>query len=89
MTEDKSAPVKVVALRAEEYSADDGEITICLTTKYSSRERRYSVSVDCFHDFVIDLQRLNNRRELSSNEIPIQPAAEPQPQYIRADSDDE
>jgi hypothetical protein len=86
MTEDRSPPVKVAALRAEEFSADGSEITICLTTTYSNRERRYSVPIRCFYDFIVDLQRLNAGRELSSTEISIQPATNPQPQDERAET---
>jgi len=52
-------PISVVALRAEAYSFDDKSVIISMTTKYSSAERTYSVPLECFHDIVVDLQRLN------------------------------
>jgi hypothetical protein len=52
-------PISVVALRAQAYSPDDKTVVISLTTKYSSVERTYSVPVECFHDLVGDLERLN------------------------------
>jgi hypothetical protein len=52
-------PVSVIALRAEAYSPEDKTVVISLTTKYSSVERTYSVPLECFHDLVVDLQRLN------------------------------
>ena len=52
-------PVRVAALRANAYSSDDKSVIISLTTKCSSAERTYSVPLECFHDLVVDLQRLN------------------------------
>ena len=51
--------VSVVALRAESYSADNGNIVISLRTKYSTAERKYSVPIECFRDLIVDLQRLS------------------------------
>jgi len=48
----------VVALRAESRSVDGKNIVISLRTKYSTAERKYSVPLECFQDFIIDLQRL-------------------------------
>ena len=56
---DQPAVVTVVALRAEDYSADGSNIIISLRTKYSTAERKYSVPVDCFRDLIVDLRRLN------------------------------
>ncbi len=57
--EDKeTVPVRVIALRAESYSADGENIVISLRTKYSTAERKFSVPVECFQDLIIDLQRL-------------------------------
>ena len=50
--------VSVVAIRAEAYSPD-GKVIISLQTKFSGAERRYSVPIECFHDLIVDLQRLN------------------------------
>lgn len=52
-------PISVIALRAEAYSRDDQKVVISLRTKYSGFERSYSVPIECFHDLVVDLQRLN------------------------------
>lgn len=52
-------PISVVALRAEAYSFDDKSVIISVTTKYCSVERTYSVPLECFHDVVVDLRRLN------------------------------
>jgi hypothetical protein len=52
-------PVCVIAMRAEAFSPDDKTVVVSLTTKYSSVERTYSVPLECFHDLVDDLQRLN------------------------------
>ena len=57
--EKQPVPVSVVALRAEGYSADSGNIIISLRTRYSTAERKYSVPVECFRDLVVDLKRLN------------------------------
>ena len=51
--------VGVVALRAEAYSFDNKSVIISVTTKHSSAERTYSVPLECFHDIVVDLKRLN------------------------------
>ena len=60
MSHDEILPVSVVALRAEGYSAD-GNVIISLRTAFSKAERRYSVPLECFHDLIVDLQRLNAR----------------------------
>jgi hypothetical protein len=54
----ETAPVTVVAFRAESHSPDGKNLIISLRTKYSSAERKYSVPVECLKDFLIDLQRL-------------------------------
>ena len=58
MSQDKALPVSVVALRAESYSPD-GNVVISLRTTFSRAERKYSVPLECFHDLIVDLQRLN------------------------------
>jgi hypothetical protein len=60
MSTDK-IPIGVTALRAEQYSADGKDIIISLTVKFANTERKYSVPVECFHDLIVDLQRLANR----------------------------
>ncbi len=67
MIEDKTIPLSVIALRADDYSPDGKNIVISLTTKYSTAERKYSVPVECFHDFILDLQRLNAAAGAMSN----------------------
>jgi hypothetical protein len=57
--EKQQIPVSVVAVRAESYSADGDSIVVSLRTKYSTAERKYSVPVECFHDLIVDLRRLN------------------------------
>ena len=52
-------PVSVLALRAENYSAEDDSIVISLRTKYSTAERIYSVPVECLQDLIVDLRRLS------------------------------
>jgi len=56
--EKQANPVSVIALRAESRSVDGKNIVISLRTKYSTAERKYSVPLECFQDFIIDLQRL-------------------------------
>ena len=56
---EQRVPVSVVALRAENYSAEDDSIVISLRTKYSTAERIYSVPVECLRDLIVDLRRLS------------------------------
>ncbi len=67
MSQDEILPVSVVALRAESYSAD-GNVIISLRTTFSKAERKYSVPIECFHDFIVDLQRLNASNEVDAEE---------------------
>ena len=55
---EETAPVTVVAFRAESHSPDGKNLIISLRTKYSSAERKYSVPLECLRDFLVDLQRL-------------------------------
>jgi hypothetical protein len=73
--EKETVPVSVIALRADTYSPD-GNIVISLRTKFSSAERKYSVPIECFHDLIVDLQRLNASRALEGSE-PLLPLGEP------------
>jgi hypothetical protein len=50
-------PISIVALRAE--ACDGKSVVISLATKYSSVERVFSVPLECFHDLIVDLRRLN------------------------------
>lgn len=77
MSQDKTSPISVIALRADDYSADGKAVTISLTTKYSAAERKYSVPVECLRDLVADLQRLNADASTTSIETPIQSAIVP------------
>jgi hypothetical protein len=74
MSQDKTTPISVIALRADDYSPDGKNVIISLTTKYSTADRKYSVPVECFHDLIVDLQRLNAAASVRSIETPIQPA---------------
>ena len=58
--EKRIIPISVVALRAERYSAGDGNIVVSLRAKYSSAERKYSIPVECFQDLIVDLKRLGS-----------------------------
>ena len=71
--EKETIPVSVIALRADAYSPD-GNIVISLRTKFSSAERKYSVPIECFHDLIVDLQRLNasRAREPSEPLLPLE-----------------
>ncbi|HEY6024587.1 MAG TPA: hypothetical protein VIV34_10480 [Pseudolabrys sp.] len=73
--EKESIPVSVVALRADAY-APDGNVVISLRTKFSSAERRYSIPIECFHDLIVDLQRLNAStvREPDEPLLPFEPS---------------
>lgn len=77
MNQYKTIPIGAVALRADGFSPDGKDVIISLTTKYSSAERKYSVPVECFHDLIMDLQRLNAATGAMSIEASIQPAAAP------------
>jgi hypothetical protein len=79
MSEDKTIPISVIALRADDYSPDGKNIIIALTTKYSTAERKYSVPVECFHDLIVDLQRLNAAASATPIETPNQLAVGPNP----------
>jgi hypothetical protein len=56
--QDETLPVSVVAFRAENYSSD-GNLVISLRTTFSRAERKYSVPLECFHDLIVDLKRLD------------------------------
>ena len=74
---DQPAVVTVVALRAEDYSADGSKILISLRTKYSTAERKYSVPIECFRDLIVDLRRLS----VSAPVVPARPIdSETEPQ---------
>jgi hypothetical protein len=75
MRNDETLPISVVALRAESYTPDGNSVVISLRTKFSTAERKYSVPIECFHDLIVDLQRLNadNRAEfqIPPEETPV------------------
>jgi hypothetical protein len=77
MSQDKTIPISVIALRADDYSLDAKNVIISLSTTYSTAERKYSVPVECFHDFIVDLQRLNAAASATSIETLIQPSLAP------------
>ena len=64
---EQNLPVSVTEARAESYSSGDDTVVISLRTKYSTKERKYSIPVECLRDLIVDLQRLN------SIATPIQP----------------
>jgi hypothetical protein len=73
--EKNAIPVSVVALRADAYSPG-GDVIISLRTKFSAAERKYSVPIECFHDLIVDLQRLNASTGREPAE-PLLPLEEP------------
>ena len=75
MIQDKTTPISVAALRADDYSPDGKNVIISLTTTYSTAERKYSVPIECFQDLIVDLHRLNAATSALSVETPVQPAA--------------
>ncbi|HMJ49439.1 MAG TPA: hypothetical protein VK440_02555 [Burkholderiales bacterium] len=77
MSQDDTVPVSIIALRADAYSADGKNVIISLKTKFSTAERKYSVPLECFYDFIVDLQRLNASKEATS--IEPKPAGTPSP----------
>ena len=72
-------PISVVALRAEDYTPDGKNVIISLTTKFSAVERKFSVPIECFHDLVVDLQRLNGSADDKTIETAIQTTVAPNP----------
>lgn len=87
MSEERILPIGVTALRAEEYSGDGKSVIISLRTKYSSIERKYSVPIECFHDLILDLQRLNATRGAASIEASLQPIADAPAPHSRVEVD--
>jgi hypothetical protein len=79
MSQDKTIPISVSALRADDYSPDGKNVIISLTTSYSNTERKYSVPVECFADLIVDLRRLNAAASVTLIETAIQPAVAPNP----------
>ena len=75
MNQDES--VSIIALRADAYSADGKNVIISLKTKFSTAERKYSVPIECFYDFIVDLQRLNASKEATSVKPSVQPTDAP------------
>lgn len=73
MSLDEALPVSVVALRAEDYSPDGNSVIISLRTKFSNAERKYSVPLECFHDLIVDLQRLDAGKSAEPTVQPKEP----------------
>ena len=71
MSQDKTIPIGVTALRADNYSPDGKNVIISLTTKYSTAERKYCVPIECFHDLIVDLKRLSAAGSATLIEFPI------------------
>jgi hypothetical protein len=80
MTEDKTPPISVTGLRADDYSPDAKNIIISLTTKYSTSDRKYSVPLECFYDFIVDLKRLNALKSATAINTSSQLAVPPKPE---------
>jgi hypothetical protein len=79
MDQDKTIPISVIALRADDYSPDGKNVIISLTTKYSSAERKFSVPIECFYDLIVDLQKLNAATGATSIATSLQPTVTPNP----------
>ncbi len=79
MSEDKTIPIGVTALRADNYSPDGKNVIISLTTKYSTAERKYSVPIECFRDLIVDLKRLSAAASATLIEFPVRPDFAPSP----------
>ena len=73
MRQDETLPVNVLALRAEGYSPDGNSVVLSLRTKFSSAERKYSVPLECFHDLIVDLQRLDAGKSAEPSVQPKEP----------------
>jgi hypothetical protein len=69
MTDDKKLPISVTALRADDYSPHGKDIIMSVTTKYSNVDRKYSVPLECFYDFIVDLHRLNANADRHKAEV--------------------
>lgn len=80
MTEDKTPPISVTALRADDYSPDAKNVIISLTTKYSTSDRKYSVPLECFYDFIVDLKRLNALKSATPIDTSGRPAVPSKPE---------
>src|SRR5262249_14020574 len=57
---ERNLPVSVTEARAESYSSGDDTVVVSLRTKYSTKERKYIIPVECLRDLIVDLQRLNS-----------------------------
>ena len=79
MGHENTSSISVLALRADGYSPDGKNITISLTTKYSTAERKYSVPIECFYDLIVDLQRLNTTPHAAPTELSIETDVGPNP----------
>jgi hypothetical protein len=74
MSEEKTTPISVSALRADDYSPDGKNVIISLTTSFSTAERKYSVPIECFADLIVDLRRLNSAVSATSIKTINKPA---------------
>lgn len=70
----QSPTVSVVALRAENYSADGANLIVSLRTKYSTAERKYAIPLECFHDLIVDLRRLSVTALTDKPNTEVEPA---------------
>jgi len=74
MSDDKTTPISVSALRADDYSPDGKNVIISLMTSFSTAERKYSVPIECFADLIVDLRRLNSTAIATSIKTGNKPA---------------
>ena len=77
MTANEPVPVRIIELRAEQYAADERAVVISLRVKYSSSDRKYLVPLDCLHDLILDLQRLNAAAAGDLDAAPELPLVQP------------
>jgi hypothetical protein len=75
----------VISMRALEYSADGNNVTISLTTKYSS-ERFFSVPLSCLSELIADLENLKRRGAAPESASGAQNKASAQPADVRTDA---
>lgn len=73
---EQNLPVSVTEARAESYSSGDDTVVVSLRTKYSTKERKYSIPVECLRDLIVDLQRLSSIAAPTQPEKPTEKKTE-------------
>jgi hypothetical protein len=81
MKQSKPLVTDVVSMRASEYSNDGKNVTISLTTKYSS-ERLFSVPLACLQEFITDLETLKSSAAQSGAKTEKRAGKEPAAQGV-------